>query len=344
MELFNKIKDKIGGAIGNTPTLNVTMMGPRAVGKTSLMASIFSETRDTVAGAGIYFRPTSETSGELTKKKLQLQSIITNRKDIQDTPETGAIEATSVETTFSFEMGKSGRSHTVNINIKDFPGEFLSSKPERVSKFICDSNVIIVAIDTPYLMEENGKYNENKNEVLLVTSFLESNITSIKDKMILLVPLKSERYFHDGKLSVLNSKVKEVYAKLISICRDNNIACAITPIQTLGHVEFDSFVDNTTGFGKVSKLSKYRYYGENPKFAPMFCVQPLYYLLTYVANQYEWLTLQPSNCFERMKNSFVSYLKDDDEFFHEIKKMGKNIIHNQNGYELVVTNTIFNLK
>lgn len=97
------------------------MMGPRAVGKTSLMASIFSETRDTVAGAGIYFRPTAKTSGELTKKKLLLQSIITNRKNIQDTaPKTGAIEATSVETTFSFEMGKSGRSHTVDINIKDF--------------------------------------------------------------------------------------------------------------------------------------------------------------------------------------------------------------------------------
>lgn len=345
MGLFNKIKDKIGGVIADTPTLNVTMMGPRAVGKTSLMASIFSETRDTVAGAGIYFRPTAKTSGELTKKKLLLQSIITNRKNIQDTaPKTGAIEATSVETTFSFEMGKSGRSHTVDINIKDFPGEFLTSEPEKVSKFICESNVIMVAIDTPYLMEENGIYNEEKNEVSVVTSFLDSNIESIKDKMILLVPLKSERYFHDGKLNELNCRVKEAYAKLISICRDSNIACVITPIQTLGHVEFDNFVDNATGFGKVSKLSKYRYFGENPKFTPMFCVQPLYYLLTYVANQYEWLILQPTNFFERMKNNFISYLKDDDEFFHEIKKMGKNIIYNQNGYELVVTNTIFNLK
>ena len=157
MSFLNKIKDKIGGTIGSTPTLNVTMMGPRAVGKTSLMASIFSEARDTVADAGIYFRPKAETSGELIRKKLLLQNIITNRKDIQDTPKTGAIEATSVESTFSFEMGKSGRAHTVDINIKDFPGEFLTSEPEKVSQFICDSNVIMVAIDTPYLMEEDGK-------------------------------------------------------------------------------------------------------------------------------------------------------------------------------------------
>lgn len=344
MGFLDKVKDKIGGTISSTPTLNITMMGPRAVGKTSLMASIFSETRDTVADAGIYFRPTAETSGELMKKKLLLQSIITNRKDIQDTPKTGAIEATSVETTFSFEMGKSGRSHTVDINVKDFPGEFLTSEPEKVTDFILESNVIIVAIDTPYLMEDNGVYNEDKNEVTLVTSFLKTNVESVKDKMILLVPLKSERYFHDGKLNILNSKVKEAYSELISISKDNNIACAITPIQTLGHVEFDMFVDNKTGFGKVPKLSKYRYFGTEPKFTPMFCVQPLYYLLTYVAKQYEWLNQHPANLFERLKNSFVSYLKDDEDFFYEIKKMEKNIIRNQNGYELVVANTFFNLK
>ncbi|MBQ8778149.1 MAG: hypothetical protein IJZ49_00350 [Alistipes sp.] len=320
------------------------MMGPRAVGKTSLMASIFSETRDSVAGAGIYFRPTPTTSAVLTKKKLQLQSIISSRTSIQDSPQTGAIEATSEESTFSFEMGKVGRAHTVNINIKDFPGEYLTSQPERVEEFVAESNVIMVAIDTPYLMEEDGVYNEMKNEVSLVTNFLMRNKNGIKDKMILLVPLKSERYFHDNRLEELNRRVKSAYAGLISLCREFNIACAITPIQTLGHVEFDKFVDNDMALGGIAKISKYRFYGKDPKFAPMFCVQPLYYLLTYVANQYEWMTNQPADIFECIINTFVSYLKDDDEFFHEIKKMGKNIIQDRSGYELVVTNTIFNIK
>ena len=344
MSMFNTIKDKIGVIISEIPTLNVTMMGPRAVGKTSLMASIFSETRDTVAGAGIYFRPSLETSAVLTKKKLQLQSIFSNRTSIQDKPQTGAIEATSEETTFSFEMGKVGRAHTVNINIKDFPGEYLSSQPEKVEEFVIESNVIIVAIDTPYLMEDDGIYNEMKNEVQLVTGFLNKSRDIIRDKLILLVPLKSERYFHDNRLEELNQKVKSAYDDLLSLCREYNIACAITPIQTLGHVEFDKFVDNNMSFGSITKVSKYRFYGENPKFAPMFCVQPLYYLLTYVANQYEWMTNQPADIFERIRNTVISYLKDDREFFHEIKKMGKNIIHNHNGYELVVANTIFNIK
>lgn len=345
MGIFSTIKDKIGGTISEIPTLKVTMMGPRAVGKTSLMASIFSETRDAVAGAGIYFRPSLETSAVLTKKKLQLQNIFSIGTRIQDKPQTGAIEATSEEATFSFEMGKVGRAHTVNINIKDFPGEYLSSQPERVEEFVIESNVIMVAIDAPYLMEEEGIYNEMKNEVQLVTGFLKKNRDVIKDKMILLVPLKSERYFHDNRLEELNREVKSAYADLITLCREYNIACAITPIQTLGYVEFDRFVDNNKSLGSsITKISQYRFYGEHPKFAPMFCVQPLYYLLTYVANQYEWMTNQPADIFERIRNTFVSYLKDDSEFFHEIKKMGKNIIHNQNGYELVVTNTIFNIK
>ena len=344
MSLLDKIRDKISGVITPPPVIRVTMMGPRAVGKTTLMASIFSDTRESVAGTGVYFRPTPETGKELIKKKLKLQSIISNRNSITDIPSTGAIEATSTETTFNFEMGKSGRSHSVIIEIKDFPGEYLKSHPERVSQFIKESHIVMIAIDSPYLMEENGIYNEQKNEAISVASFLECNPDAIKDKMILLVPLKSERYFHDSRLDELKEKVKTAYARIIALSKQMNIACVITPIQTLGHVEFDKFVDNTMGLGSLSKLSQFRYYGREPKFMPMFCVQPLYYLLTYVANQYEWLTKQPTGIIDRLMNTIGSYLKEDDEFLHEIKKMGTNIIYNQNGYELVVSNTILKLK
>lgn len=338
------LKDKLSGKIAQKPTLKATMMGPRAVGKTSLMASIFNETRDTVAGAGFFFVPTDETAKDLSIKNLQLKNIIETRKSIQDAPQTGAIEASSTETTFCFEMGLVGRASSINVQIKDFPGEYLVSNPQKVTEFIQESSVIMVAIDTPYLMEDGGKYNEAKNDVKRVTRFLEQNSDTIKDKMILLIPLKSERYFHDNRLEELNAKVKQVYAKLIDVCSESNIACVITPIQTLGHVEFDKFVDNSMGYGTLPKLSRFRFYGENPRFLPMFCVQPLYYTLTYVANQYEWISHQPKGLMDRMKNSILAYLKDDDDFFHEIKKMGEHIKYEDDGYEIVVTNTIFKLK
>ena len=72
MGFIDKLKDNITGVITPPPVIRATMMGPRAVGKTTLMASIFSDTRDSVAGTAVYFRPTPETGKELTKKKLQL--------------------------------------------------------------------------------------------------------------------------------------------------------------------------------------------------------------------------------------------------------------------------------
>ena len=344
MGVFDKIKDIISSKIGDVPTIKATMLGPRAVGKTSVMASIFSDSRDEIAGTKLYFRPQKDTASVLISKKLQLMDIIGKRTSVADKPNTGAIEASNTATSFDFEMGILGRDKSVNISITDFPGEYLNSQTQIVSDFIAESHIVMIAIDTPYLMEEDGKYNDEKNDVSTVISFINKHSESIKDKMILLVPLKCERYFHDDRISEVKSRVRIVYDELISFCGNNNIACVITPIQTLGGVEFDKFVDNNNSFSSLTKLSTYRFYGENPKYTPMFCVQPLYYLLTYVANCYEWGNAQNTGFFSKLKGSLLSMLKDDVDFFHEIKKLSSKVITDKNGYCIAKFNTILNLK
>lgn len=344
MGFLNNLKDMISSKIADVPTIKATMLGPRAVGKTSVMASIFSDSRDEIAGTKLYFRPQKDTASVLTSKKLQLMDVIEKRKSVTDKPNAGAIEASNTVTSFDFEMGILGRDKSVNISITDFPGEYLNSQPKVVSDFIAESHIVMIAIDTPYLMEENGCYNEEKNDVAKVVSFITEHSESIKDKMILLVPLKCERYFHDKRISEVTSRVKNVYDKLLLFCGENNIACAITPIQTLGGVEFDNFVDNNNSFSNLTKLSTYRFYGDNPKYTPMFCVQPLYYLLTYVANCYEWGSAQNTGFFAKLKGSLLSVLKDDVDFFHEIKKLSSKVITEENGYSVVQYNIIFNLK
>ena len=333
MDILNKLKDTISEKVVAVPVIKATMMGPRAVGKTSVMASIFSETRDSVAGSRLYFRPAEECAAELQGKRLKLMQIF---------GQTGAIAASNVETTFNFEMGFVGRKKTVDIEIKDFPGEFLTSHPSKVSEFIAESHIVIIAIDTPYLMEEDGLYNEEKNNVKQVSNFLTHHAESVRDKLILFVPLKSERYFHDNRIDEVKLAVEQAYAGLIDFCKTSNIACVVAPIQTLGGVEFDSFVENQRG--GISKLSKFRFCSNESKYLPLFCVQPMYYLLTYVANFYAWNLAHPKNIWERMKSSLVSALKNNDEFFFEIKKMSKDIMVDKMGYSVIVTNTILNLK
>lgn len=344
MGFLEKLKDKLGGAVNNTPLIKATMLGPRAVGKTSVMASIFSDTKEEIAGTRLYFRPQASCAGVLNAKKLQLMDVINKRENLTDKPKTGAIEATSVVTSFDFEMGIKGREKTVDISIKDFPGEYLDSHPEDVSAYIAESHIVMIAIDTPYLMENGGQYNEEKNEVNHVVSFFKNHKESLTNKFILLVPLKCEKYFHDQTIVTISEKVSKAYQDLITFSKENNIACAITPIQTLGGVEFDKFVDNNSGIGKLTKLSSYRFYGEKPEYQPMFCVQPLYYLLTYVANFYEWSKAQPKGFFDRLRDSMTSFLKDDDEFLHEIKKLSMKANVGKFGYMIVNPNTILNIK
>lgn len=344
MGVFDKLKDAVGKSVITVPTIKATMLGPRAVGKTSIMASIFSDSRKEVAGTRLCFVPQESCANKLSLKKAKLQDIIIKRKEFADKPNTGAIEASSTVTSFDFDMGLKDRLKSVNISIKDFPGEYLDSKPEEVSEFIEESHIVMIAIDTPYLMEEQGIYNEEKNEVNHVISFFMNHTKSLKDKFVLLVPLKCERYFHDGNINEVSDKVEEVYSTLIDFCKGNNIACAVTPIQTLGGVEFDRFIDNNSLISTLTKLSSYRFYGDNPEYLPMFCVQPLYYLLTYVANYYEWSKGQPKGFLDKLKSSLTSFLKDDDEFLHEIKKLSGKMKVDDLGYRILNNNTILNIK
>lgn len=344
MEILGKLKDALSKRIADVPTIKATMLGPRAVGKTSIMASIFSDARDQIAGTSLYFRPNGETGTTLVNKKRQLMDVIEKKKSCDDKPNTGAIEASNAVAPFEFEMGILRREKSVNIVITDYPGEYLATQPNVVSDFISESHIVMVAIDTPYLMEEGGRYNEEKNEVNNVISFFTRHSEAIRNKMILFVPLKCELYFHQNRIDEVASAVKQVYADLIAFCEKNNIACAVTPIQTLGGVEFDKFIENTNPLSTLKKLSTYKFYGDNPKYAPMFCVQPLYYLLTYVANFYEWSKTQDSGIWKKIKGSLLSILKDDDDFLHEIKKLSSKAITDEMGYSILVCNTILNMK
>lgn len=345
MGVFDKLKDAISEKLNETPVIKATMMGPRGVGKTSVMASIFGDTRDNIAGTGLFFRPSHNSSAELYNKRLSLMNIFDKRINITDAPQAGVIAASNDVTSFSFEMGRSGRAKSIDIEIKDFPGEFLVSRPDEVSNYIAESHIVMVAIDSPYLMEDDGRYNEEKNNVKGVTEFFTNHFESIQNKLILLVPLKCERYFHDGKIDVLKKKIESTYSTLTKFCEESNIACVIAPIQTLGGVEFDKFTNynSTNNYNNVSKISEYRFYEKSPKYEPMFSVQPFYYLLTYAVNYYEWSNNQHRDFFESLKNSLVSVLKNDKDFFLEIKRLSKNILINKMGYAIIVNNNILKL-
>lgn len=319
------------------PMLRVAMMGPRGAGKTTILTSIFSNAVQDFAPVGLFLRGREGSPGAalLNARHNELASIFTNRGDIS------GVTATGEEVTYEFELGVMGKKPSANVDIKDFPGEYLVKEKEKVNEFISQSDIIMIAIDTPYLVEADGQYNEEMNRVDLVTSFFKSNPDVVADKLVLLVPLKCEKYFRNGTIDDVTYAVEKAYRSLIEFFKQQNIACAVTPIQTLGDMAFDCFVANERGVG-VSQVARYRFVGDKPRYCPMFCVQPMYYLLSYAARHHQWSkTHNNDNFFERLKRTALDLIFNDKDYYHASKSIAKFMLTDTNGFKIVTRNTIW---
>ena len=340
MGLLDNIKSKFEEALtSEPPMLSLSMMGPRAVGKTTVIASIFAQSQENISGSNLYVRSASQDSAKLIGYKNMLEHAIEERNP-------AILPATNTEADFLFDLGFVGKNPTVKLAIKDFPGEFLTDdSPEkrlRVADFMRNANVVVVAIDTPYLVEESGRLNSEKNMPDIVKNYIIKHVAEFQNKLILFVPLKCERYFHEERMHEVANHVIDVYGDLKNFFLENNIASIISPIITLGGMEFDQMVDNSTGMGTITKIATYRIYEEAPAYEPLFCAQPLLYLLTYVSAYYSWLQSQPKGFMDKVKSVFSSYLTADSQFRTEISKMHKRIITDKFGYRILTTNSIFN--
>lgn len=321
------------------PTLRITMFGPRGVGKTTVLTSIFKDSTHGFAGSQVYMRAANDNCAKLRDYADELSFAIEQR-------DPSKIPASNTADDYLFQLGLLGKEPTVKLSIQDFPGEYIAatasaSAKEQVRQFVTESEVIIVAIDTPYLMEEGGKYHKAKNDPDQVKAYMRHNPEQFKDKLVLFVPLKSEVYLHAGRLGDVAARVKEEYGDLKDYFVNNNIASAIVPIMSLGGMEFDHFDDDRFG----GKAAKFRIYEAEPKYAPLFCAQPIYYLLSYVAELYD-LRQRKVGFFDvlsRVRNLVFSYLAKDGEFLNQIRAMRKQVIVNRLGFEIITSNSIFKL-
>ena len=193
-------------------TLHACMLGARGVGKTSVLTAIFDNSRSVegFAGTSIILRAKEETKTNLAELKNHLLDAFTYKRDIATIP------ASKGEGNFQFELGLIDNNPCIDLIVTDYPGEKLKSDPNYVSKKIEESEIVIIAIDTPYVMEQNGMYNEEKNQVALTTKFITDNIDSFENKLVMLVPLKCEKYLDLYNSNKRNDRSNEMTSRIIS--------------------------------------------------------------------------------------------------------------------------------
>ena len=348
------IRDKAAQSAGHPRMkIRICMLGARGVGKTSIITSMYNSMSEAVTNTGLFLSASMDTQIILNSKLHDLNSIYQGHPAKGDLIAESGIEGDASESVFEFTYGFNKEKINIDLEIRDYPGEYLKDRPDTVADFIREASAVLIAIDTPCLMEEGGRYQAAKNRLDLVSEFLIKHMDSESEKLLLLVPLKCEKYCLEGRIDEVTDRVKKYYGGLIEHFRDREdrfnfkkkVCCAITPIQTLGTVAFHDFGRDANGevieiMGNdgmaLPREQRYEYAVAGAQYRPRNCEQPLYYLLSFISKQYsrEIEAKKTSGIIGRLMKSF-SLVPKVEEFFIEIQTLASKRIDSGQGYKIL---------
>ena len=340
--------------------VNVMMVGGRRSGKTSVLAAMKDNFERCFSQSNIVINPAdTDTVFALEAKQREIAAYFAGRGKsrifIPDDNPTLEIN----EYCFNISI-KTKNMAKICLNFIDYPGEWLAQKDkyELLIKLMKKCNVILVAIDTPYLMEEThsgkveaiGDYNDYKNYSSRIAVMLKESFELGENrlpKMVLFVPLKCEKYKGE-KMQEVNAKIKIAYNETFNFLAGHNskyCQLAITPIFTMGCASFSRFETRDDGTYVVDKdhipQALYMFDAQADKPEPKFCEQPLVYVLTYLFERARLATERKKagqNWFEDIWDLFAEnffnrpssrdFLAEKDTIMHNLKDNGE-------GYEIV---------
>lgn len=270
--------------------INILMVGGRRTGKSSMLAAM-DKCCDEKLGdmEGVEVICTSGSTMLMEKiSELQNYFVLDQYKEQNtfrpdDTPSDNNAE-------YEYEIRLNERATGFTLRFNDAPGEAYD-KPEdkeKVEKWVRNSQVLLIAIDTPHLLEEPDEVTEigsgHKffNRPDEITRFIKTAFTTSKQhRMVLFVPMKCEKYYYTNKMAKVNEAVRRGYSDLFRHLQSSEVkemcTVAITPILTIGGAQFFTFG------GDVRNIGQYRYLkGDMRKYAPQYCEQPMLMVLRYV--------------------------------------------------------------
>jgi energy-coupling factor transporter ATP-binding protein EcfA2 len=228
--------------------LCITVFGPSGAGKTSLLACMSQAfTNQAIAG---FLVSEPETFNTLKLAYNELEKMGNGQMSTIRVP--SLVQGTENLRQHIFTL------NGVKVKFFDFPGAWMNSNVsgsesehyKTVLDIVKKSMVILVAIDTPYLMEARGKYME-RAKVSDTEHFLQWSLNNVGDsslvmpKLILLVPIKCEKYTRSAEdTQKMLQVVKETFKQTVNMVTKNHfdrLALAVLPIHTIGNVEFSHF-------------------------------------------------------------------------------------------------------
>jgi hypothetical protein len=263
--------------------MDIVMLGPRAVGKTSLLASLYDQF-PTVVG---------DTSLALSAKHAQTRNVLQEyREDLGRfakglTRDTGIVGNIGLRQ-YLLGLGTRGRAAQMTLRFTDMPGKLLTeddSHPDRrtLDSVLPTAGAIFVAVDSPALMERAGVHNEAINKPNHVLEFVRDALAGTGSRLVVIVPLKCEKYAASlAGLRELTAAVKAQYQPMVDAVASAGTPSGVvlTTVQTVGSMHFSRFDELPDG----SAREVYRLHKLGASYAPRDIDQPLRWMLRFAVN------------------------------------------------------------
>jgi len=338
--------------------INIMMIGGRRCGKTSVLASM-QDSFDKIFGkSNLTIETDAESMLPLSEKMDEIQNLYALKDKVpRFTPDDNpTAEMTKYHLSISLKSKPKGK---IDYHFIDFPGEWVQSKEHSkdVEELVKSSDVFVVAIDTPHLMEEApdntpesvGIYNDKQNRCKMICEFLKKAPLEGNPKMVLFVPLKCEKYSIENKMELVNQRVKTAYRSFFDYIDNdfNRHKCTIViaPIFTFGTVQFTRFKREGSEIllHDNYQLPKYPLYSFTDKATnrpePKYCEQPLLYVLYYLLRAAQKEREDKTDgvfkkLFGKISERFFK-MPSSGDFMKEIDTIQKEIKINGDGYEII---------
>ena len=298
-------------------TLTVLMCGGRRTGKTSIMAAMQKDMQNMFAGGSIVLQMENSSSLVLYQQEQERLFSVDNLDKMSyyaSDNETGEREEYGCRVTLRGDYKS-----PISLNFIDIPGEwFVTVEHEKeVQKLMEDSQILVIAVDSPHLVEKDGCYHEVFNRPTEITDMIKRAFQGNEVcRLVLFVPVKCELYENNRaagrrkNMKDLLACVKDGYSDLLTYLETSqkkNCTVAVSPCITMGGLEFlqfvapvdedgqlvtdrngkplpDIMINTRTGNRDMMWLSEYTYlYDENGDhyYRPANCAQPLLNILLF---------------------------------------------------------------
>ncbi|MBF0226885.1 MAG: hypothetical protein HQK76_15670 [Desulfobacterales bacterium] len=261
----------------------IMMMGPEAVGKTTLLATMYKELTK-MRQYGFEFMADNDTGLKLDRAYQTLSTIIEQPSFTSIKP---LLAGSQGIIGHKFEISFKNKEE-LDINFFDIAGGLISASNDNpdfatFKEKLKNSSVIFNVIDGAALIEGDDIFSETVNKPtrirdLLMPSLREDN----RNHLILFVVNKCEKWLKDERERLkLERAFEKRYASVLNLIKEkSNVTGVLMPVQTLGCVEFSRM----EGKGEETKAIFIR--RANLPFEPKFIDQPLRYAVAFVLSEY----------------------------------------------------------